>query len=119
MIEFSDLRCDGAIDPLAITHFPPELSWRIDAGKDDAKITALRLVAAGTGEELAAGKFRIDTALPADARRFEWTLPLHARERAVWRIGASAEGGKTVWSHVACFETGLADNSDWCGVWVD
>lgn len=120
MIKIVNLRCDGALEPLGITHYPPELSWRVDASAGDEPILAIRVAAAPSEEAWQAGRFSFEIGLPPAARRLTCPLQLVSRERVVWRVGVVVSSApEPQWSDFARFESGLADNSDWRGCWVD
>jgi len=116
------LRCEALIDPLAVEHPQPALSWIVTSGMRGQKQTAYQILAADSPHELGmdqgnlwdSGKVYSDETIHTPYGGH----PLTAGQRCWWKVRVwDRDNHVSAWSEIACFGQGL-HASDWQADWI-
>jgi len=117
------LRCEYAVNPLAVDVVRPRLSWVLVSEERAQAQTAYRVLVASSEAKLAAGLGDLwdSGRLPSDKsiHVVYGGKPLRSRMRAYWKMCAWGKNGKaSAWSQPAAWQMGLLDSGDWRAKWI-
>lgn len=121
-IKVMRLLTNGLENPLAIATSEPTFSWNLESQINDVSQTAYQILVASSIELL-----EKDSANLWNSGRVESGKTLHityegkvlkSKESAYWKVKTWTNQGRTEWSEVAVFGTGLLHQKDWWGRWI-
>lgn len=118
----TDLRVNGADDPLGISAEGPRFSWRVTTPQRGVSLTGYRIVVSSTPAGARAGEGDlwdsgdVDAAMPGDV--VYGGAPLAGATRYYWAVRPRTAAGEGDWSQVAWFETAVGADG-WSGAkWI-
>lgn len=114
--EVVDLKCDGRVQPLAVDHDNPLLSWRLEGDRKGLGQNAYQIQAATSVEGLDQADLW-DTGWVVDGQShaiaYEGKRPA-AKQRVYWRVRVKNDRGDVrSWSVPSWFDAGLFKDRDW------
>jgi len=118
-LQVVDLRCEYLINPLAIDHPQPRLSWRLESSERNASQAVYRILVASSPELLKEGEGDLwDTGEVTSQETLNIVYagrPLSSRQVCYWkvRVWGKADGLCEAQSDVARWSMGLLDPDDW------
>lgn len=121
-IKVVGLKCEYLINPLGIDAANPRLSWRIDDARKGAIQTVYKVfvgtdsigITQGKGNYWQSDKVHSDIQLLTYKGR-----PLQPFTKYYWTVQVWDKDGKpSSANEIACFETGMMENKNWCGAWI-
>ena len=116
------LTVEQRVEPLALDHPHPRLSWKVASDRRGAAQTAYRITAAASVADLdEPDRLVWDSARRdgAEALLVPWAGPaLHSATRYHWRVRVWDETGQPAVAAQSWFETGLLHPDDWAAVWI-
>ena len=119
----TNLRVDGAVDPLGLDEVRPRFGWWVADDRPGAHQTAYRVRVATSRDALEADEPDLwDSARVAGSRQLQVEYegaPLTSRRSAVWDVTVwDADGRAGTPSSPASFEMGLLERDDWLARWI-
>jgi len=117
------LRCEYAVNPLAIDVSAPRLSWEVNDSRRGAYQAAYEIQAARAEAELASGAELLWNTGKVDSDQsihvsYAGVEP-GAAQRVYWRVRTwDREGAVSPWSELAYWQRGLARAEDWKARWI-
>ncbi len=118
--EVAELKCEMSENPPGINTRTPRLNWAL-LGKNDARQTGFRIIAATSPERLKAGEAdlwdsgKINSSLPEAV--YAGKEPA-SRQECFWKVCVFDERGQTHWSETARWTMGLLGEEEWLGEWI-
>ena len=118
-----NLRCEYRMNPLGIDSLEPRLSWTFVSDARNQAQSAYRIIVASSPEQLEDSHGDI-----WDSGRVESDMNIHvpyagdalqSGTRYHWKVRVwDGNGGGSIWSEPAWFETALMSAGDWQGQWI-
>ncbi len=116
-----NLQCEHLIDPLGIDATAPRLSWQMIDASQGAKQTAWQLLVATNADDLKKDKtnaWKTDKTNNDQQQVMYKGAPLQPFTKYYWMVKVWDKDGKELHSPVASFETGMMNESNWKGAWI-
>jgi len=120
------LKCESQITPSGIDNKHPLLSWKLMANNNQRGQyqKAFRIQVASSKDRLLSGKPDLWDSGIADTSQSNnisyHGKPLESDNRYYWRVKVwNRKGTTSKWSRIAFWETGLFNDSDWKGQWIE
>ena len=118
-----DLKVEGLVHPRGVDSPQPQLSWRMNGKRLDARQSAYRILVDADPAQLALGRGSLwDSGRVASDRstgvRY-WGHPLTSRQTCWWTVQVWDEAGRRLPDSPAAFwEMGLLNPTDWTAQWI-
>ena len=121
-MQVTDLRCEYVSNPIGSNVERPRLSWKLVSGRNGARQTAYRVLAASSLEKLRQNEGDLwDTGRVQSDRSTQVVYggkKLNSLQRAFWKVRVWDERGRpSAWSSPAWWEMGLRPG-DWKARWI-
>ena len=121
-----DLRCEYLVAPLGIDTPKPRLSWRIQAGKPEARgvrQSAYQILVSADKENLAKDGGNLWNTGRVDSNASTHIVyqgkPLTSRAVCYWKVRVwDQDGQASAWSETGMWSMGLLAPSDWKAQWI-
>ncbi len=113
-----ELQCEKLINPLAIDHTKPYLSWQLEAKDNGLCQSAYQILAATDEDLLTEEKADLWNSGKVESPESAWVLyqgnELASKQFVYWKVRVWDGNDKASdWSETACFGIGLLNLSDW------
>ncbi|MDY5621961.1 MAG: family 78 glycoside hydrolase catalytic domain [Bacteroidales bacterium] len=113
-----ELQCEKLINPLAIDHTKPYLSWQLEAKDNGLCQSAYQILVATDEDLLTEEKADLWNSGKVESPESAWVLyqgnELASKEFVYWKVRVWDGNDKASdWSETACFGIGLLHPSDW------
>lgn len=114
-----DLSAEFRKDPAGLHTTKPRLAWSLDASEPGGGVSAYRVIAARSPEDLGSARNLVwDTGMVSDkspATTLEYAgKALGSRSKVWWKVEVwDQDGRESGWSTPASFSVGLLDQGDW------
>lgn len=113
-----ELQCEKLVNPLAIDHTKPYLSWQLEAKDNGLCQSAYQILAATDEDLLIEEKADLWNSGKVESSESAWVLyqgnELASKQFVYWKVRVWDGNDKASdWSETACFGIGLLNPSDW------
>lgn len=113
-----ELQCEKLVNPLAIDHTKPYLSWQLEAKDNGLCQSAYQILAATDEDLLTEEKADLWNSGKVESTESAWVLyqgnELASKQFVYWKVRVWNGNDKASdWSETACFGIGLLHPSDW------
>lgn len=113
-----ELQCEKLVNPLAIDHTKPYLSWQLEAKDNGLCQSAYQILAATDEDLLTEEKADLWNSGKVESTESAWVLyqgnELASKQFVYWKVRVWDGNDKASdWSETACFGIGLLHPSDW------
>ncbi|MDR2423672.1 MAG: glycoside hydrolase family 78 protein [Prevotellaceae bacterium] len=116
-----NLRCEHLTNPLGIDAYSPRLSWQLNDPRYGAQQTAYQITVGTDSAAVAAGRGNVWNSPRTNSGtmliKYEGDR-LQPFARYFWRVAVWDKDNAESVSHVAAFETGMMEMSNWKGSWI-
>jgi alpha-L-rhamnosidase len=119
--KIGDLKCEYLVNPLGIDAVHPRLTWVMNDSRHGAMQTAYQLSVSTDSVALNKGiaaTWKTAKVLSANSRVVYGGKTLQPFTKYYWQVSIWNETGKVTASHIASFETGIVEKSNWKGTWI-
>lgn len=116
-----DLKCEQLRNPLGVDEIHPRLSWRMDDNRQGAMQQAYQLYVSTDSLSLGKGKeiFWDSKKQNNSDRLITYSgQTLSPQTKYYWKVRTWDKDGKSSFSKIASFETGMMDQRHWQGKWI-
>ena len=113
-----ELQCEKLVNPLAIDHTKPYLSWQLETNENAVHQAAYQILAATDEDLLTEEKADLWNSGKVESTESAWVLyqgnELTSKQFVYWKVRVWDGNDKASdWSETACFGIGLLHPSDW------
>lgn len=118
-----ELQCEKLINPLAIDHTKPYLSWQLEAKDNGLCQSAYQILAATDEDLLTEEKADLWNSGKVESSESAWVLyqgnELASKQFVYWKVRVWDGNDKVSdWSETACFGIGLLNPLDWKAAYI-
>lgn len=118
-----ELQCEKLVNPLAIDHTKPYLSWQLEAKDNGLCQSAYQILAATDEDLLTEEKADLWNSGKVESTESAWVLyqgnELASKQFVYWKVRVWDGNDKASdWSETACFGIGLLHPSDWKAAYI-
>lgn len=118
-----ELQCEKLVNPLAIDHTKPYLSWQLEAKDNGLCQSAYQILAATDEDLLTEEKADLWNSGKVESSESAWVLyqgnELASKQFVYWKVRVWDGNDKVSdWSETACFGIGLLNPSDWKAAYI-
>jgi len=114
------LRCEYLVNPMGVDMANPRFFWIVDHAQRGQVQSAYQILVSSDPQAAAGDVW--DSGKIASAKSTQVVFAgkaLASGKSYFWKVKVwDRDGGESVWSDVARFDTGLLDKSEWKGVWI-
>lgn len=118
-----ELQCEKLVNPLAIDHTKPYLSWQLEAKDNGLCQSAYQILAATDEDLLTEEKADLWNSGKVESSESAWVLyqgnELASKQFVYWKVRVWDGNDKVSdWSETACFGIGLLNPLDWKAAYI-
>ena len=118
-----ELQCEKLVNPLAIDHTKPYLSWQLEAKDNGLCQSAYQILAATDEDLLTEEKADLWNSGKVESSESAWVLyqgnELASKQFVYWKVRVwDGKDKVSDWSETACFGIGLLHPSDWKAAYI-
>lgn len=118
-----ELQCEKLVNPLAIDHTKPYLSWQLEAKDNGLCQSAYQILVATDEDLLTEEKVDLWNSGKVESSESAWVLyqgnELASKQFVYWKVRVWDGNDKVSdWSETACFGIGLLNPSDWKAAYI-
>lgn len=118
-----ELQCEKLVNPLAIDHTKPYLSWQLEAKDNGLCQSAYQILVATDEDLLTEEKADLWNSGKVESSESAWVLyqgnELASKQFVYWKVRVWDGNDKVSdWSETACFGIGLLNPSDWKAAYI-
>ncbi|MEG2370930.1 MAG: family 78 glycoside hydrolase catalytic domain [Alistipes sp.] len=115
-------RCEMLENPIGIGTRTPHLSWELTSCKRGVVQQSYHILVASSRHHLEQGRGDLWDSGWVESDESIYIAyagtPLHSRENCFWKVQVKTNKGKSQWSQIAQWTTGLLDVCEWKGQWI-
>ena len=118
-----ELQCEKLVNPLAIDHTKPYLSWQLETNENAVHQSAYQILAATDEDLLTEEKADLWNSGKVESLESAWVLyqgdELSSKSFVYWKVRVwDSDDKASDWSETACFGIGLLNPSDWKAAYI-
>ncbi len=120
-ISVRHLTVEHRTEPLGLDEERPRLGWQIESDKNGVEQRTYRVIVASTrhkAESLEGDEWDSGTVRSNQSQWVDVPIAVRPNKQYFWRVLVGINKGKSQWSEVATWTTGLLDEAHWKGSWI-